>query len=93
MYDRLHVAIPVVAVNKHRQIARRHDVADSGSDFTKSHQPNVGNAIASANQRKASNEVGFKAGTLDKPCTDRIVRARKNQRLLAGNKFSKRGHG
>src|SRR5215472_14010630 len=93
MDDRLHVPIAVVAVHEHRQIACRHDVADSGADFAESHQPDIGNAIASADEREASNEVGLKAGSLDEPGTDRIVRAWKDQRLLAGNKSSKRGHG
>jgi hypothetical protein len=37
MYDRLNIAIAVVAVHKYGQIAARHDVADTGGDLTKSH--------------------------------------------------------
>src|SRR3974390_2597837 len=93
MNNSLNIAIAVVAVHKRRQIATRHDVADTGCDLTKPHQPDIGDAIASANERKTSNEISLKPGSLSEPRADRIVRSWKYQRLLACNKLSKRGHG
>ena len=54
MHDSLHIAIAVVAVHKHRQIACCHDVANTGFDFAQSQQPDVWNAIAGTNERESS---------------------------------------
>jgi hypothetical protein len=93
VYDRLYVAISVVAVYKHWEIACRHDVANTGSYFAESHQPDIGNAIAGTNERESSDKVRFEAGPLDQPGTNCIVCARKNEGLFAGHKLSKRVHG
>src|SRR4029079_7214842 len=40
----LAVAVAVVAVDEHRQVARRHDVAHAGGDLTKALEPDIGHA-------------------------------------------------
>ena len=83
MGDVLDVAIAVVAVDQDRQPGRRHDVADAGAHLAEAHQPDVGQGMARADQRKAADRIGRKAGALDQPRRERVMRAGQQQRLLA----------
>ena len=75
----LDVAVAVVAVDEHRQVAGRHDVAHGRRDFAKTLQPDVGYAITRADRREAADEIGLEADPLDQPGAERVMRARNNQ--------------
>ncbi len=83
MHDILDVAIAVVAVDHHRQIAGRHDVGHGGRDFAERDQPDVGQSPARADGGKSAGEIGLEAGALDQARAERVERARQDQRALA----------
>jgi len=81
--DVLGVAIAVVAVDQHRQLGRRHDVADAGAHLAETDQPEIRQPVTRADQRKAADRIGGKARALDQPRRERVMRAGQQQRALA----------
>ena len=69
----LDVAVAVVAIHEHRQVAGGHDVAHGRCDFAKALQPDVGHAIARADGRETADEIGFEADFLDEPRAERVM--------------------
>ena len=82
MHYVLHVAIAVVAVHEHRQVASCHDVAHAGRDFAEAFQADVGHAVACADCWEATNEIGLETDVLDQPGTQRVMRAGHHQKFL-----------
>ena len=78
----LDVAVAVVAVDEHRQVAGRHDVAHAGRDLAEALQPDVGHAVARADRREAADEIGLEAELLDDARGERVMRARHHQEPL-----------
>jgi hypothetical protein len=63
--DILDIAVAIVAVDQHRQAARRHDVADAGAHLAEAHEPDVGQRMARADEGIASDRISDKARALD----------------------------
>lgn len=82
VHDVLDVAVAIVAVDKDRQVARRHDVAHRGGDLSEALEAQVGDPIAGAHRRKAADEIGLEADPLDEPRAQRVVRPRHYQQAL-----------
>ena len=78
----LDVAVAVVAVDEHRQVAGRHDVAHAGRDFAKTLEPDVGDSIARADRRETADEIRLEADFLYKTRAERVMRAGNNEKSL-----------
>ena len=81
--DILGVAVAVVAIDQHREAARRDDVAHARADLAEAGEPDVGQRVAGADERKAADAVGRKARPLDQPRRQGVMREREEQGLLA----------
>src|SRR5262249_51497296 len=82
VHDVLHVAVTVVAVDEHRQVAGRHDVAHRSRDFADPLETDIGHAVAGAGYRKAADEVGLEADRLNEPRAERVMGAGDDQEPL-----------
>jgi hypothetical protein len=75
----LHVAVAVVAVDEHRQVARPHDVAHRRRDLAKTLEAEVGHSVARADRRETADEIGLEPDPLDQAGAQGIVRAGHDQ--------------
>src|SRR6266436_3225335 len=80
-------AIAIIAVDQHRETARRHDVADAGTHFAEADEPDVGERVTRADEGVAPDRIGGKARALDETRRERVMRAREQQRLAAPQQF------
>ena len=78
----LDVAIAVVSIDQHRQIARADHVAESGGEFAELAEPDVGQSVARPRGLEAADEEALEAGLLDEQGGQRVVRAGQDERLF-----------
>ena len=81
--DCFHIAIAVIAVDKDRQVACRHNVANTRSDLSEPQEPAVWNTEASADERKSADKVRLEAGALNEASANRIMSSGKHQGTFA----------
>src|SRR4029079_6797904 len=78
----LDVAVAVVAVDEHRQVAGRHDVAHAGRNLAEAFYAYGRHAVARADRGEAADEIGLEAELLDDARGERVMRTRDNQEPL-----------
>jgi len=80
--DALHVAVAVVAIGEERQRRCRRDVADAGGHVGHADQADVGQPEARREHRRAADRERAKPGARDQARRQRVMRERRDQRLI-----------
>ncbi len=86
----LDIAIAVVAVDRHRQAAGGDVLANRRARLAEADHTDIGNGAARAARRETADHAGLEAGAFDRPRAARIVGARRQSRLVAGDAFGER---